>query len=338
MRWSIPIPCRTMIDTIAIHRGLMLLCAVITFGGCAAQYDGPESVEYDPVGDRYFVSNTQSELILIQDQDGEVSTFTNTWNAPYGMEILDGVLFVCSQSDVIGFYLDGSSSSFPYSFGATFLNGITTDGEFLYVTDFAQRRIFKVDPWSLASSVLVDDVGGTPNGIVWDPVGERLIVVYWQSNSPIRSFDRNSGAMTTLLSSTDLTNLDGITIDCDGNFLVSSWSPDHITSFEPTFTQPGVNLGITGLNNPADIDFDTVNNRVCVPNSGSNTVTIEDVDCSNAIQERDTYTALVMPNPTNGLVRFEPSLKRAEPFMVLDVGFPCFRSNHNWRFQRAVHG
>ena len=24
----------------------------------AAQYSGPESVEYDPVGDRYFVSNT----------------------------------------------------------------------------------------------------------------------------------------------------------------------------------------------------------------------------------------------------------------------------------------
>jgi hypothetical protein len=37
-----------------------------------AQYQGPGSVEYDPVGDRYFVSNTGSSLIRQQDQAGTV--------------------------------------------------------------------------------------------------------------------------------------------------------------------------------------------------------------------------------------------------------------------------
>jgi hypothetical protein len=80
-----------------------------------------------------------------------------------------------------------------------------------------------------------------------------------------------------------------------------------------------VNTGITGLNHPADIDFDTNNNRVCIPNSGSNTVTLADVSCVNAVQEQRTITTHIVPNPTSGLVRFEPPLTTTEPYIVLDA-------------------
>jgi sugar lactone lactonase YvrE len=296
-----------------------MLAAVLLSTSGIAQYNGPESVEYDPIGDRYFVSNTQNNLIRVQDQEGNVATFVNVGSAPYGLEILGGTIYACAGSRVKGYSLSDASLTFDLDLGASFLNGITTDGEFLYTTAFSGGKVYKVDPVAETVQVLVTNTNGTPNGIAWDPVGERLVVVFWGSNAPIKAYHRETGAATTLVANSGVGNIDGVTIDCLGNFLIASWSPARITRFEPTFTQPGVNAGITGLSDPADIDFDTVHNRVCIPNSGSNTVLLADVNCSNSIPESRTYTSRVLPNPTDGMVRFDPPLQRAEPFMVLDA-------------------
>ncbi|HRH36845.1 MAG TPA: hypothetical protein PK760_00785, partial [Flavobacteriales bacterium] len=150
-------------------------------------------------------------------------------------------------------------------------------------------------------------------------IGARMVVVFWGSNAPIKSVDRNTGTATTLVTGTGLTNIDGITIDCLGNCLVASWSPDRITRYEPTFTQAGVNIGANGLNNPADIDFDTLNNRVCIPNAGNNTVTLFDYSCKTGMIEKPVKRVLrAIPNPTTGLVRVEPSLDRNEAYILLD--------------------
>lgn len=295
------------------------LATLLISAACAAQYNGPESVEYDPVGDRYFVSNTQNNLIRVQDQAGVVTTFVNVGSAPYGLEILDDTIYACTGSRIKGFSLSDASLVFDLDLGASFLNGITTDGEFLYATAFSGAKVYKVDPVAEGFEVLVNNTNGTPNGIVWDPIGERLVVVFWGGNAPIKAYDRETGASTTLVANSGVGSIDGITIDCSGNFLIASWSPARITRFEPTFSQVGANTGITGLNNPADIDFDTVNNKVCIPNAGSNTVLLAEVECMNSVHERRTYTTRVMPNPTSGLVRFDQPLQRAEPFMVLDA-------------------
>lgn len=305
---------RPFVPKRSIH-ALFLFAATLA----QAQYQGPESVEYDPVGDRYFVSNTGSSLIRQQDQAGTVTNFVSVSPAPYGLELKGDTLFACSGGSVKGYSTSDGSLVFNRNVGGSFLNGITTDGTFLYVTDFSATRIIKVDVANNTHSTLVANTAGTPNGIVWDPIGERLVVVFWGSSAPIKAFDRLTGAATTLVANTGLSNIDGITIDCFGNFLMASWSPDRITSYEPSFTEAGVNLGVTGLNNPADIDFDEVNGRVCIPNTGSNTVTLFDVDCSTSIVERAANTVQVIPNPTSGLVRLDPPLTTTEPYMVFDA-------------------
>lgn len=299
---------------------LVPACFLVPFAvSCAAQYSGPESVEHDPAGDRYFVSNTVSGDILVRDQLGALSSFVTVSPAPYGLEIMGDVLYACSGGSVKGYALSDGEQVFNRNLGGSFLNGITTDGTFLYATDFSSTRIYKVDVVNNTSSILVSNTAGTPNGIVWDPTGGRLVVVFWGNNAPIKSFNAITGAAQTLVANTGLGNVDGITIDCLGNFLVASWSPDRLTRFAPDFASAGVNTGVTGLANPADIDFDLVNNRVCVPNSGANSVTLSDVDCSNRIEERTAYTLHTMPNPTEGLVRFDPPMLTNEPFMVLDA-------------------
>ncbi len=92
---------------------------------------------------------------------------------------------------------------------------------------------------------LVSNTVFTPNGIVYDPAQDRLVVVAWGANAAITEVDKETGVMSTL-TTTALTNIDGITIDCNGNFLVASWTPAAITRFESTFTQPGVTVSTAG--------------------------------------------------------------------------------------------
>lgn len=289
-------------------------------GPASAQLSNPESVEYDPVGDRYFISNTGNNSIKQRDQAGTISDFVTVSPAPYGLEIMGQVLYACSGGAVKGYDLEDGSLVFNRSLGGTFLNGITTDGQYLYVTDFGAGRIYKVDPVANGHSTLVTNTQGTPNGIVHLPDTDELLVAYWGSNAPVRSFHRDTGTnLATVV--TTLTNIDGITIDCMGRVLLASWSPDRITAFDwglpsPTFTD----LMVPGLNNPADIDFDAVNGLVCVPNTVTNTVILAEVpDCALGVQEERAYITHVHPNPTHGPVRFDPPLTSAEPFLVIDA-------------------
>lgn len=294
--------------------------ALFAFTAAAAQYNGPESVEYDSVGDRYFVSNTTGSVIKVRDQSGTVADFVSVSPAPYGLEIMGDVLYACSGGSVKGYSLSDASLVFNRNLGGSFLNGIATDGSYLYVTDFSAARIYKVDPIGNSHSTLVSNTSGTPNGIVWRPGTDELLVAFWGSNATVKSFDRNTGLLGTSIN-TSLTNIDGITIDCIDRVLLASWSPDRISAFtwgEPTpvFTD----LMVPGLNNPADIDFDFTNNRVCIPNAGNNTVTLFDVNCSSGMHSAERPTALrAVPNPTSGLIRIEPALTRSEAYILLDA-------------------
>ena len=83
----------------------LFLFPLLVASVAAAQYNGPESVEYDPVGDRYFVSNTQTSRIKVRDQAGTVVDFALTPNAPYGLEIMGDVLYACMGNGVRGYSL-----------------------------------------------------------------------------------------------------------------------------------------------------------------------------------------------------------------------------------------
>ncbi len=285
-----------------------------------AQFSGPESVEYDPNGDRYFVSNTQSSSIKVLDQQGQVTDFvTDMPDAPYGLEIMGEVLYAAMGTGVRGYSLISGEEVYSRNVNALFPNGITTDGTYLYVTDFQGNRIFKIDPVADTHSTLLNSTGGTPNGIVYDPAEERLVVVFWGSNAPIKQVDPETGAVEHLVLASGLTNIDGITIDCHGYFITSSWSPNRITRWEPSFTSPGVNMSVTGLGAPADLDLDHMNGRICIPNSSLNTVVLHEVDCSTGIPPMHQEEIQVIPNPVRDLVHVQPAFKKREPYLILDA-------------------
>ncbi len=283
-----------------------------------AQYSGPESVEYDPVYDRYLVSNTGSSSILQRDLLGTVTSFlTALPDAPYGLEVKGDTLFACMGSGVKGYLLANGQQVFDLDLGASFPNGITTDGTYLYVTDFGGGVVYRVD---VAAGTFISwlTTGGQPNGIVYDAFEDRLLVVFWGGNAAIKAYDRATSNLEASLN-TGLTNIDGVAVDCLGLVYVASWSPDQVTLIDP-FLSGVTGAWITGLNNPADIDFDEVHGRLCIPNSGSNTVTLSALqECSVGIPEDKGYTTITaIPNPTDGLVRLDLRIDRPEPFLVYD--------------------
>lgn len=278
------------------------ICCTLVAASASAQYSGPESVEYDPVGDRYFVSNTGSGQIVVRQQDGSTATFTTVSPAPYGLEIMGDVLYACSGGGVKGYALSDGSLVFNRSLGGGFANGITTDGTHLYVTDFSGKRILKVDPVANDHEVLVANTVNTPNGIVYDPVLGHLWVAGWGANAMITAFDRADGSLIDS-HTTSLGSIDGITLDCNGMVLVASWSPNRLSRFDPaTWAAPTVVLN-TGLASPADIDYDMVNDRVCIPNSGNNTVVLHPYGCSTGMTELPASTMILAPNPAGEHVR-----------------------------------
>lgn len=298
-----------------------LLYASLILVGCSsrAQYSGPESVEYDPVGNRYFVSCTGSNSIKQRDQSGTVTDFvTGISGAPYGIELKGDTLFACVGGGVKGYLTSTGEEVFSIDLNGTFLNGLASDGHFLYATDFSDYTILKVDVEAHSFNTLVPSTAQKPNGIVYDPTLDKLWVGFWGSGARIRSYDRGTGAELTSFT-TSLTNIDGITLDCDGNILVSSWTPARVTRFEPTFTQAAETVISSGLNNPADIDVDLVHGVVCIPNAGNNTVVLPELaGCANAVGEQAVYRTInAFPNPSDGLVRVDLPLNGPEPFMVL---------------------
>jgi hypothetical protein len=299
---------------------LLLFAPLLT----SAQYSGPESVEYDPVGDRYFVSNTTGLAIKVRDQAGTVTDFvTGMAAAPYGLEILGDVLYACTGGGVRGYSLATGQQVFQIALNAGFANGITTDGTYLYVTDFNNstgRKIFKVDPVAGTFTTLVQNLPGQPNGIVHLPGTNEVLVAFWGSNAAVRSYDTTTGANTGNVTTT-VGNIDGIAIDCEGKVLIASWSPARISRFtwgipSPTLT----NLNVPGLNNPADIDYDTVHDRVCIPNSGNNTVTFFDLACTTGVPELSQSTVLIAsPNPARDMLAIEPAFPTAEGYVLMDA-------------------
>jgi hypothetical protein len=104
-------------------------------------------MEHDAEGQRYFVSNTGSNSINQRSYDGTLSAFaSNLPGAPYGIELQGDTLFACINGGIRGYSTVDATEVFNLPLGGTFLNGLTSDGEFLYTTDFSTKKIFKVDP------------------------------------------------------------------------------------------------------------------------------------------------------------------------------------------------
>ncbi|TAH40387.1 MAG: T9SS type A sorting domain-containing protein [Bacteroidetes bacterium] len=241
---------------------------ISSINGFSQTYSSPESLEFDYSNDRWLISNKSANNILARSSStGDLTIFASGISSPHGIEIANDTVYVCSGGSLRAFELSTGNSVFTINLGASYLNGITHDSTYLYITDFSAKNIYRFNMQTRDYSIFVPGLAKTPNGIIFDQANNRCVFVTWGSNAPIMAFYVTTGVVSTLIS-TSLSNCDGIAIDGPGDFYVSSWGLNGITKFDQDFIAPPVNV-VTGLTSPADIFYNVLSDTLGVANSGS---------------------------------------------------------------------
>lgn len=291
---------------------ILVSALLLSFLSNAQNLNDVESVEYDAINHRFLASNGSS-IVVVDGEGNEIEYFGSAPEADYGMEVMNEMLFSIVGSHVKAFLLSDGTEVMDYTVsGADFLNGMASDGDHLiWVTDFGAKKIHEIDVTNLdtpVGSIIVDNTVNTPNGITYDEDNNRLVFVSWGSSAKIKAIDLNDYSVTTL-TTTSLSNLDGIDHDNNGNFFVSSWTPTRITKFSSDFTMDEI-ITAPGLDSPADICYASEIDTLAIPNSGNNTITFVGFEPVGIHSLESTgFMASVFPNPVSdsSVISFELS-------------------------------
>ncbi|MEX1190030.1 MAG: T9SS type A sorting domain-containing protein [Bacteroidia bacterium] len=247
---------------------LLLTLPVLSF---SQSYSNPESVTYDAGSNTYLISNSDAGQIMRRAANGTLSVFKSGISpSPYGIDIVGNTVYACCGGNVYGYNLSNGNQVFSVNTGATFLNGIThdTNGS-LFVSDFSNKRIYRVSIAGESSNLMASNLVQSPNGMQYDGDNNRLIFVNWGSNAPIKALSLVDSSVT-VIATTSYSNCDGIAQDNAGNYYVSSWGVSGIVKFDSDFTNPEVVF--TGLSQPADIFYNEYTDTLAVPATGNDNV------------------------------------------------------------------
>lgn len=283
-----------MIKRFTLALSLVTISA-ITFGQA---YSGPESVDFSTAYGLYFISNSTSD-ILQRDASGTLSYFGSA-SGSHGLEVIGDTLFALEGGSIKGYQIPSGTQVINVNLGGSFLNGITHKGDDIFITDFSANKIYRMNRWTLAYNVYINSTPSTPNGIIYDDISDRLVCVSWGSSAKVYEIDMSDSTMS-IAASTTYGNMDGIAMDCQGNFYISTWSPNRIIKFDNSFSTGPTDMGATGLSSPADIYYNRTTDTLAIPNSGNNTVTFEMyVSCVTGVEDEEVQLDFsISPNPAN---------------------------------------
>ncbi len=308
-----------------MKQAVFFLFFIVATGSIAQTYNGPESVVYDTTGKRYFISNNGANQILARDTSGTLSIFTSSISSgPHGLEIVDTVLYACDGSSMKGFGLSSGSVVMNLNLGATFLNGICSDGSnYIYTTDFNAKKIFKINIAAQTFTTFCTGLVKSPNGIIYDGANQRIIWVTWGTNAPIMRALLSDSSVSQVTATT-LGNCDGIVRDGSGRYYVSAWNTQSIYRFDSAFASAPVAV-VTGLSSPADIYYNLTNDSLVSPNAGNNTVTFHYMGAATSMEENPGHDFLIYPNPASDKLKIENEKWKIKSVRVFDLmGNECF--------------
>lgn len=253
---------------------LLLVCGI----SVAQSYNNPESIVYDQVADRLFISNKSGNTIVQLDSDHKLTTFVSSeLNAPKGLLIVGDTLISVNNTSVQGFLLSDASRVFNVSIeGAVFMNDVTSDNKGnLYVSDTSTGTIFQISLKTGEYTTLVSSIKN-PNGLLYDSKRNSILICNWGNSAKIQSFNLSNSTLSDLVT-TELSNLDGLTRDNAGNIYVSSWGSNAVFRFDPSFKNPPVLIS-EGHNGPADIFIIKDKQKLCIPNFNSDNIQFINLD------------------------------------------------------------
>ena len=257
-----------------------------------AGFDQPESVQYDPAQDAWFVSNMAGYGSGV-DRIGYIARFSAAapqrsdvfiqsglrgvrLDAPKGLALAGDTLWVADIATLRAF---DARTGAPLAavdlqpHGAVLLNAIAVgpDGT-LYVTDTGivmstvgvlytdSAKIFSVSPTGAVRVIARGPELRFPNGIAWDAANDRLLVASFHPFvGEVYAVAPADGVVTRLVSGPG--RFDGLQILDDGRVLVSSWADSSLHVIDGDATR----RIIRNLWQPADFGVDRRRGIVAIP-------------------------------------------------------------------------
>ena len=259
-----------MVRTTFLVVNVLFLLASIALG--QASFNGPESVAFDTVTDRYFVSNYYDGTIVQIDRYGQRSYFKTGLSHCYGNCIKDNVLYVTVPGKVVGYDLTSGEEVFEVNISTiTNLDGLTTDTSgYLYALDTG-GRLHKIDIEQQTASILVN--GGFPShpqDIIFDKWHNRILIAAYDGTPYLKAVNLDDGILYDAV--TPPTGyFDGISIDNEGYvYLGSHASNGLVYRLDSTLTVPEILSN--SYRQPAGLDYNLRDNILAVPNFSGNNV------------------------------------------------------------------
>ncbi len=246
---------------------------------------GPESVQYDPKQDVYFISNFNGDaaadsngFISRAQPDGTIDslkfmtgTSAHPMHGPRGMTISGDTLFVADQKGIHGFNRhSGAHISFTdfTDFEPGFLNDVAIGPDnHLYVTDSGKPLLYRMSGNNV--SIAVDSLSHVNNGIMLDKANQRLVMAAWGDGQTFLTWHPANNKLDS--AGTGLGgDYDGIEPISQNSFIVTSQADSTLQLIKNGSGK--IFLRVPG--NPADMGIDTKRNRVAVPYIALNRVDI----------------------------------------------------------------
>ncbi len=258
-----------------------------------------ESVVYDSKRDILYVSNIIGDP-SIKDGQGSISKLDMSgkiiekdWitglNAPKGMGIVEGSLFVADIDEVVEIGIEEGKviSRIPVE-GAQFLNDITVKDNQVFVSDSNVGLIALIMDGS--AEIWLDSLDG-PNGLL--AVGDQLLQVSF-SNGSFNSIDLNTKEKETF--DVTINGGDGIAAVGDGSYLISNWNGEVYFLYVTGGLTKILDTKAKGIN-AADIEYVPSANLLLVPNFFANTVSAYELIKVTEIRLKDPVSQprLIVP-------------------------------------------
>ena len=260
--------------------------------GVVEGFYGPESVRYSPGQDVWFVSvmngpgsqkDNNGYIVKIDANNLGISTLFAVGgkngvhlDAPKGLAIHGDTLWA-TDIDVLRAF--DKNTGRPLGeidlkpFNAVLLNDVAIGGDgMIYVTDtginmanigviyLGGDKVFAIGPNRSVKVIAHGNILGRPNGVTWDSVGKRPIVVSFDTwHSEVYAL--HPADSTRIVLATGKGRFDGVEPIGGGRFLVTCWQDSSVHLFGNHLDKQIVR----NVPSPADIGIDTKRHRLAIP-------------------------------------------------------------------------
>jgi len=241
-----------------------------TVGG----FNTPECVAVDPRRDVVYVSNIETAtggywakdrkgFISLLKPAGQIkslrwkdSTPQSQLNAPKGMCVCDGVLYVADIDHVMSYALAGGAVTPIEIPGTQMLNDAVAWKHHVYVSDTGTGKI-----WKLGNPPSAIKGPPSANGLAFDADG-RMYCVSWGRHDIYRVDPNGAEEPRPLGLAGQFASLDGIEVLQDGTMIVSDQKADKILAVSADCKTVSA---LADIDAPADIGLDRKRNILYVP-------------------------------------------------------------------------